>query len=320
MRILVLGGTGFVGRHAAAALRARGHDVVLGTRRPKRARRNLPEALRSCALRETHLESLTTRYVWDPLLAGVDAVLNCVGILRERGSETYDRVHHMAPAALANACERRGLRLVHVSALGLRRESRSWFLRSKLAGEHRIRASAADYTIVRPSLLDGDGGYGARWLRWFARWPVHFVPADARGRTAALQVRDLGEALAVLCEARGRADLREVELGGSAARSMAEYLAALRAPSGGRRALRVPVPAILARLVSHVCDLLHFSPYSYGHLELMRRDNLPAVNLLPALLGRAPAPVGRDLPRMRPAYAFAAMGTGHETPVPPSPQ
>src|SRR5262245_8972673 len=195
-RILVLGGTGFIGSHAAAALRARGHEVLIGTRHPKRALAKLPPALRDCDLREAHFESLTTRYVWKPLLEGFDTVLNSVGILRERGAETYDRVHNMAPRALAEACARAGVPLVHVSALGLRVDSRSGFLRSKLRGERNIMRGAADYTIVRPSLLDGPGGYGAHWLRWFARWPVHFVPADARGRTAALDVRDLGEALA----------------------------------------------------------------------------------------------------------------------------
>ncbi len=320
MRIIVLGGSGFIGRHAAAALRTRGHGVVIGTRHPRRALVRLPAGLRDCDLRETHFESLTTRYVWKPLIADVDAVVNCVGILRERGGETYDRVHNMAPAALGEACARKGVRLVHVSALGLRRESRSRFLRSKLAGERAVAASKADYCIVRPSLLDGEGGFGAGWLRRVARWPVHFFPSDALGRTAPLDVRDLGEALAALCEIPGDSLPREVELGGNARRTMAEYLGALRALHHGSPALRIPVPALLARLGSHLCDLLHFSPFSYGHLELMRRDNLPRENLLQALIGRAPTPIGRDLPALRPAYAFRGMPTGHETPVPPSPQ
>jgi len=330
---MVLGGTGFIGRHAAAALRARGHAVLIGTHHPRRALAKLPAELRCSDLRETHFESLTTRYVWQPLLRDVDAVVNAVGILRERGGETYDRVHHMAPAALALACERLGRRLVHVSALGLRRGSRSRFLRSKLAAERAIAATGADYCIVRLSLLDGEGGYGAAWLRRLALLPVHLFPADACGRTAALDVRDLGDALAALCELPGASVPREVELGGSTRRTMAEYLAALRALHRKRAALRLPVPALLARLGSHVCDLLHFSPFSYGHLELMRRDNLPRENLLQALIGRAPAPVGGRAPRPvgrdpaeirppapRPAYAFTAMPSGHETPVPPSPQ
>jgi len=290
---MVLGGTGFVGRHAAAALRARGHALVIGTRHPKRALAKLPPGLRDAELRETHFESLTTRYIWKPLLQDVDAVVNAVGILRERGGETYDRVHNMAPAALGEACARLGLRLIHVSALGLRPEARSRFLRSKLIAERNIAASGADYSLVRPALLDGEGGFGAEWLRRVARFPVHLYPSDARGRMAPLDVRDLGDAIAVLCE-RGGEGRREVELGGSAKRTMAEYLAALRALHSERPALRLPVPALLARLAAHACDLLHLSPLSVASLVLMRRDNLPRVNLLSSLIGRAPAPVGRE--------------------------
>ena len=303
MRVMVLGGSGFIGRHVAAALRARGHAVVIGTRNPKRALVKLPPALRDCELRETHFESLTTRYVWQPLLADVEAVVNSVGILRERGRETYDRVHNMAPTALAATCERLGLRLIHVSALGLRPQALSGFIRSKIRAERAIAAGGADYSIVRPSLLDGEGGFGAEWLRRVARWPVHFIPVEALGRMAPLEVRDLGEAIAVLCEMRARSDWREAELGASALRTMAQYLASLRALHDERPALRIGIPRFIARITAHLCDLLHFSPFSFGHLELLRRDNAPRPNLLPLLLGRAPIQVGGDLPAPRPAYA-----------------
>lgn len=295
MTLLVLGGTGFIGRHVAGALAARGHVVVIGTRRPRRAARRLPAALHPCERREVHFERLTSPEAWRPLLCRIDTVINAVGILRERGSETYERVHHLAAGALAAACARRAIRLIHISALGLHDGARSRFLRSKLAGERAVAACGSNYSIVRPSLLDGEGGFGARWFRRVARWPVHFMPADARGRIAALHVRDLGEAVAVLCEKRAAAEWREVELGGSALLTTGEYLAALR-PAGLAPAVRITVPVRIARLASHLCDLVHFSPFSYGHLELMRRDNAPRHNLLPALLGRAPTPLGNGLP------------------------
>ena len=316
MRVMVLGGTGFIGRHAAAALRARGHSVVIGTRHPKRALAKLPAGLRDCELRETHFESLSTRYVWQPLLSDVDAVVNAAGILRERGAETFERVNGVAPAALAIACEREGLRLVHISALGLRQRAYSRFIRSKAAAERAIAETGADYSIVRPSLLDGEGGHAAGWLRRVARWPVHCVPAGARGRMAALDVRDLGEAIAVLCEAYGRTEWREVDLGGSARRSFAEHLDAL----GERQhpALRVPVPNIFALGIAALCDLLHVTPYGVAALELMWRDNLPKANLLPALLGRAPTPVGvfrsrKASPAVSPTIAGRAWWAGPST-------
>lgn len=313
MRVLVLGGTGFVGRHVAAALRGRGHSVIIGSRDPKRALQKLPPALRDCDLREIHLESLTSRYVWRPLLRDVTAVVNAAGILRERGGETYDRVHHMAPGALALACERMGVRLVHLSLLGLRRESRNRFLRSKLLGERVVAETRADYSLVRPSLLDGEDGGAGAWLRRIAAWPVHFYPSDARGRIAPLDVRDLGDALARLCEMPGYAMPREIELGGSARRTLADYLDFLRSLEGRRPASQLPVPAPLARLAAFCCDMLHLSPLSLSLLELLQRDNLPGENLLQALINRAPS-------QRRPAYAAAAIPTGHETPVPPSPQ
>lgn len=294
MRVLVLGGTGFIGRHVAAALAGRGHQVLIGTRHPGRAARRLPPLLQACELRELHFERLGKRSDWHVLLAGCHAVVNAVGILRPRGAETYDRVHHLAPSALATACALTGRRLIHVSALGLSLAAHSGFLRSKLAGERAIAASSADYSIVRPSLLDGEGGFGARWFRRVARWPVHPVPADALGLIDALDVSELGEAIALLCERAATSDWREVELGGGAPRSVGDYLAALRPPHL-RHAARVPVPAWLARFASHVFDVVHFSPLSFGHIELLRRDNVPHPNRLPDLLGRAPARVGAAL-------------------------
>jgi uncharacterized protein YbjT (DUF2867 family) len=228
-----------------------------------------------------------------------------VGILRERWAQTYARVHCEAPAALAAACAARGVRLIHVSALGLSADARSRFIRSKWAGERAIRAANAQAVIVRPSLLDGEGGFGARWIRRVAQWPVQPLPGAARGQIAALQVSELGEVIAALVAAPLAHCPREVELGGPEAMPMGELLLRLRAP--GRAApLQIALPGWLARLGSHVCDLLHFSPFSFGHLELMGRANVPAVNAAAHWLGRAPAPVGR--PVRAAVGASAALG------------
>lgn len=296
-RILVLGGAGFIGRHVVEALAARDCRVLVGSRHPRRRRRSTVAPV--FGFRETRLESLLQAADWNEALRDCDAVVNCVGILRERGRETYRRVHHLAPAALAEACRQRGLRLVHVSALGLDADARSGFLRSKRDGETALRASGADWHIVRPSLLDGEGGFGARWIRRVARWPLHPLPRGATGRIAVLDVRDLGEAIAALVLANAPSR-REHDLGGLQARTLAEHLAAMRALHRPTPARLIAIPDALARFAAHACDLLHATPFSYGHWELLQRDNRPAINRLPELLGRMPRQVGA--PAVVPAH------------------
>lgn len=291
--VLVLGGAGFIGRHVVAALRARGLQVIVGSRRPQRRLRR--HGFADLPGREAHLERLLDADDWRTLIDGCDVVVNCVGILRERGRETYDRVHHRAPAALAAACAARGLRLIHVSALGLEEPAHSRFLRSKHDGEAALRASGADWHIVRPSLLDGEGGFGARWIRRVARWPVHPLPPGASGRIAMLDVGDLGEAIANLA-LDAAPPVREHELGGLHVRTLGGHLAAIRALHAPAPARRLRIPDTLARLVAHVCDLFHVTPFSYGHWELLQRDNCPRENRLPALLGRAPRTIGVPAP------------------------
>ena len=287
MRVLVLGGAGFVGRHAVAALLGRQHEVIVGSRYPERAARRLPVQAHRCERRTVRFEKLLTADAWRPLLTGIDVVVNCVGILRQRGAETYEKVHHLAPAALADACSLTGVRrLVHVSALGLGERVTSGFLTSKRHGEAALLARSIDCVIVRPSLLDGPDGYGTRWFRKVARWPVHFIPASARGRIAPLDVDDLGVALSVLCEIDDL-PMREVELGGATEMTIRAYVARLRSEQCGanaRPALTLAIPHWLARIGSHVCDLLHVTPFSFGHLQLMQHDNVPRVNSLSRML------------------------------------
>jgi uncharacterized protein YbjT (DUF2867 family) len=289
--VLVLGGTGFIGRYAAFALLNAGWSVTIGSRDPARAQRKLKAPLNDfsgqLAWQQITMESLLKREDWHPRVRTFDAVLNCVGILRERGRETWPKVHTQSPTALAQACVDEGARFVHISALGLRPECRSGFIRSKRAAEAAIAEVRANthlqsrdpgITIARPSLLDGDGGFGALWLRRVARWPVQFVPADARGKLAILHVATLGESLAALCSLRGGSAPHEADLGGDELFTIAEYLRDLRAKSGAPRALQIPIPGAIVSVVALACDVLHLTPLSYGHVELLRADNVPKPN------------------------------------------
>jgi uncharacterized protein YbjT (DUF2867 family) len=289
LRVLVLGGTGFIGRHVVAALHASQAHVLIGSRQPLRHEHAYPHA----AFRAARFENLLNPEAWAAMIDGVDVVVNCVGILRQRPNESYDHVHHRAPAALATACAAANVRLIHTSALGLHEGAKSRFLSSKLLGERAVAAAGGDYSIVRPSLLDGEGGFGASWLRGLSRSPVHFIPRAARGNIAAMTAVDLGNAIAALSRFPSLNNHREVELGGTYGYGYAEYLRALRATYTDSKALQIPLPNWLARIGAHVCDGLHFSPFSYGHWILLQRDNMPSPNRLPELLGSVTGVVSR---------------------------
>lgn len=289
-RVLVLGGKGFIGRHAVKYLTASGCVVTVGTRHP------IDSEFSPVAEEHHELHRATHKSAWLETVQRYDVVLNCVGILRQRVGETYDAVHHLAPKAIAGACMDAGVRFVHVSALGLSADARrSRFLTSKLLGEQAISASGADWIIARPSLLDGEGGYGAAWLRGVAQLPVFVIPSSARGRISALTAEDAGEALSQLCLGSDKSlqldQSREFELGGEHSLDFESYIRGLRQRYTNKHAWCIPVPGILARLGAHICDIFHFSPFSFGHWELLCHDNIPRPNRLRELLGREPTRV-----------------------------
>jgi uncharacterized protein YbjT (DUF2867 family) len=208
-------------------------------------------------------------------------------------------VHHRMPAALAQACAQAGVRFIHTSALGLHDNAASRFLSSKrlgdLAIQQLVREQGLDASILRPSLIDGLGGFGASWLRMLARWPVLVVPHGAVGLIAAVQATDLGEAYARLALMPCLAGHRDCGLGGTRLFRYGEYLQMLRGVETPERnakpQIHIPLPNWLMRLGAHVCDLFRFSPFSYGHWILLQRDNMPQPNALPGILGREPTAV-----------------------------
>ena len=154
MSVLVLGGNGFIGSNIVKSLNAMGAEVFVGGR-------NLANKPSVTTVRMEKMHKVDN---WIPILDGFDVVINAVGILRERKDESYNDIHTVAPTAMAKACAKMEIRLIHISAIGLSIEAKSGFIRSKYLGEQSIINSGANAVVVRISLLDGQGGYGANGL------------------------------------------------------------------------------------------------------------------------------------------------------------
>ena len=286
MKALVLGGNGFIGSNIVSKLRTQAVKVMVGSRKLN-PQNSMPEILMQEMLRiEDWLLALNNL----GFQTG-DVVVNSVGILRERPNESYEKIHNLAVKALAQACARLDIRLVHISAIGLTATAKSRFIRSKFEGEQAVLASGAQAIIVRPSLLDGEGGYGAKWFRRVSTWPIQFV-MESPGLIAPLQVADLGEAVANLCMMNFDELAKIMELGGNDIVTIPQYLNQLRLSTNKKSAMQIAMPKWLVRLVSHIFDVLAWTPLSFGHFELMQGYNVPAKNSLPILLGRRPSEVG----------------------------
>src|SRR6266481_841295 len=113
MRILLTGANGFIGRYLRARLSTAGHDVVPALRNPVQTDALLPQP-RSIAV---DFNRDVTPQAWLPRLRGIDAVINCAGILQGGRGQSIAAIHEQAPKALFAACESAGVkRVIQISA------------------------------------------------------------------------------------------------------------------------------------------------------------------------------------------------------------
>lgn len=287
IKVLLLGGNGFIGRNIVEKLQAQAVQVVVGSRKAAVQNKSL----------KIKMQQMLQAEDWLPILKNFDVVINAVGILRARGyfnqRESYNNVHTISVKSLADACAKLQIKLIHISAIGLSATAKSGFITSKYWGEQAVLSSGATAVIVRASLLDGQGGYGAKWFRRVASWPMQFV-MKSEGLVAPLQVTDLGEAVANLVVNKNANVSKIIELGGSEIVSIPTYLQLLRKRSGKKKAFQISVPKWIVRFASHVFDVFSWTPLSFGHFELMQGCNVPVINSLPVILGRQPNKIGES--------------------------
>ena len=256
MRILVVGSSGFLGRHIAAALARDGHDVI--------------EALRPAADLERDDAA-----AWRTRLAGMDVVVNAAGIIRESHPGAFEAIHARGPGELFAACAELGVKVIHISALGADEEAATAFHRSKKHGDDRLLALDVDAAVLQPSLVFGADGASTRAFLALATLPWTFVPGDGAQRIQPIHVDDVAAAVCALVR-KGEFRRKRIALVGPRPISFAEYLGELRAGLGlaPGRVVRIP----RAPLRFFAADLL----------SMLDRGNVAPPSAVSSLLGRAP--------------------------------
>ena len=267
--ILLLGGTGFVGR-AVCDLRVErtgggGAQTVVPSRRPERSKHLQLLPTVRLAQADVHDEAQLTA-----LLRGRDAVVNLVAILH--GSEAaFDRAHVGLPRTLARACAAAGVRrVVHVSALGVGPDAPSRYLRSKTAGEAVLAASGLDLTVLRPSVIFGEHD---RFLNLFAQLQAVFPVMPLAGANARFQpvwVQDVAAAI-VRCLDDDSTIGQTFELAGPQVMTLKALVQTAGRCAGHPRPV-FALPEALGRLQALAMEMLPGAP-------LMSRDNLASMRV-----------------------------------------
>jgi NADH dehydrogenase len=271
-RVLLLGGSGFIGRHVAEQLVREHHSVVIPTRRHERTRADLlPLPTVDLVAADIHDDDAL-----ETLLAGCDVAINLVGILHSRPGRPFGpdfaKVHVELPRRLAGACARLGVRrLLHMSALGAAEDAPSEYLRSRAAGEQAVRraGSTVELTVFRPSVVYGPGDH---FLGLFARlqrlMPVMAV-GMAHARFQPVWVEDVARVIALAVTAR-EANGQTFELTGPEVFTLRELIAFAGEASGHARPI-IELPAPLAWLQA----------WTLEHLpgRLLTRDNLRSMKV-----------------------------------------
>ena len=276
MRVLICGGTGFLGKHIVNALTQQGHDPVVRSRHTDPA---------------LDFAACTSAEQWLVHLQNIDAVINAVGALRDKPGQDLQTLHMKAPAALFDACAQAGVkRVVQVSALGVDKGDTMYATTKRAADDYLLALGALGQlnpVVVRPSIIFGGGGASSRLFILLANLSVLPLPPIMRStQIQPVAVRDLAEVLAKLATTDQTSGV--VEIGGPEAVTIEQFIASLRSQMHYGPAKVRLLPQWLSSASAKLGDQLPWMPWCSEAAALLEHDNITDPATLAKLLGKAP--------------------------------
>lgn len=276
MNVLLVGATGFVGRHLLRALSSAGHHTIATSRTRQ------PLRLPGVEWRQLDLDELAAVPDHFAFPEAIDLLINAAGVLsvdEQQSNLTQD----LGSRALFDLANDAGVRVLHISALGAGARSDVHFLTSKAAADDYLIALGLPAVVLRPSLVVGPGGASSAWLARMSALPV--IPMlDRKALLQPLHIDDLVSAVLALMR-RWPAQPMVLPLVGMEVMTLAQLIDQLRMSQGWSRAWFIKVPDALALLGASLGDRFGWRALNGQTLRMARRDNMADPEVLESVCG-----------------------------------
>jgi NADH dehydrogenase len=268
--VTIFGGSGFVGRYIARRMAKEGWRVRVAVRRPNEAIFVRPYG--AVGQVEPILANIRDDASVAAAIAGADAVVNCVGVLTERGKNKFEAVQAEGAARIARLAAEAGVgQLVHLSAIGADAGSDSDYARTKAEGEAAVLNSFPGAVILRPSVIFGtEDEFFNRFAKMTKFGPV--LPlVGGESRFQPVYVDDVAKA--AVAGVLGQAAPGVYELGGPDVESlhdlMVKMLKVIR-----RRRLIVNLPFLVGSVMAFGFGAMQALTVGLIHNGILTRDQL----------------------------------------------
>ncbi|WP_248765536.1 SDR family oxidoreductase [Pseudomonas protegens] len=286
MKVVLVGATGFVGRHLLAALHAAGHQLIATSRYPQ------PQGLPGVEWRQLDLDRLGHEPQPFVLPADTDLLINAAGLL-STDARALSLTQDLGTRALFDLAAARGVRVLQISALGAGILPQVPFLASKAAADDYLLQLGVPAVVLRPSLVLGAGGASSGWLTRLSPWPL--IPLlSAKAQMQPLHIEDLSAAVLALLR-QWPQETMVLPLVGPERMTMAQLLDRLRSAQGWAPARYFKLPSVLLRLVAAAGDRLGWRALNRQSLAMARHDNLADPEVLASVCGYHAAPLAARL-------------------------
>jgi uncharacterized protein YbjT (DUF2867 family) len=280
LKVLVTGGTGFVGTHLVNALQRRGHAVAVLARHAGAAQNRYNHPVEAVPGNVLDAASLTAA------CTGRDAVIHLVGIIHEKGGQTFDRMHREAVEKVVAAARAAGVhRYIHMSAMGASADGPSEYARTKAAGETAVRASGLSWTMFRPSIQFGPGDGFVSLLAPIVRFNPGFIPVIGPGTTRFMPV-SVYDVARVFSDALEKPETagKTFDVGGPDTFTLDEIYRQIAAAVGKPRKPLLHLPLWYGQILARVFEwaarrgILPAPPLTRDQLKSLSRDNTADVS------------------------------------------